>query len=77
MLEGLKNADPTFCKMMKTILKDEIGRNVFTYVNDIIVSNKKKCTHIKDLVETFANMRGAQFYVTRRNVYSASTREKC
>jgi hypothetical protein len=59
MLEGLKNADPTFCKMMKTILKDEIGRNVFTYVDEIIVSNKKKCTHIKDLVETFANMRGA------------------
>jgi hypothetical protein len=44
----------------KAILKDHIGRNVFTYVNDIVVARKKKCTHIKDLDETFTNMRGAQ-----------------
>jgi hypothetical protein len=60
MPEGLKNAGPTFYRMMKAILKDQIHRNVFTYVDDIVVASKTKCTHIEDLAETFANMRGAQ-----------------
>jgi hypothetical protein len=42
MPEGLKNAGPAFYKMMKAIPKDQIGRNVFTYVNDIVVASKKK-----------------------------------
>jgi hypothetical protein len=60
MPEGLKNAGPIFCRMMKAILKDQIYKNVFTYVNDIVVASKKKRTQIEDLAETFTNMRGAQ-----------------
>jgi transposase len=60
MPEGLKNVGPTFCKIMKAILKDQIYRNVFTYVDDIVVMRKKKNTQMKDLAETFTNMRGAQ-----------------
>jgi hypothetical protein len=60
MLEGLKNADSTFCRMTKAILKDQMYRNVFAYVDDIIVPSKKKATQIDDLAETFKNMRGAQ-----------------
>jgi hypothetical protein len=63
MLKGLKNAGPTFCKIMKVILKDQIGRNVFTYIDDIVIAKKKKYTHIEDLAETFANMRGAQLKI--------------
>jgi hypothetical protein len=44
MSEGLKNVSPTLCKMMKAILKDQIHRNVFTYVDDIVVVSKKKST---------------------------------
>jgi hypothetical protein len=60
MLEGLKNVGPIFYRMMKTILKDQMYRNVFTYVDDIVVAIKKKETQIDDLAETFVNMRGAQ-----------------
>jgi hypothetical protein len=35
-------------------------RNVFTYVDDIVVANRKKETQIQDLAETFTNMRKAQ-----------------
>jgi hypothetical protein len=59
MPEGLKNAGPTFYRMTKAILKDQICRNVFTYVDDIVVARKKKSTQIEDFTETFANMRGA------------------
>jgi hypothetical protein len=46
--------------MVKAILKDQMQRNVFTYVDDIMVASRKKATQIQDLVETYANMREAQ-----------------
>jgi hypothetical protein len=60
MPEGLKNADPTFCRMTKAILKEQIERNVFTYVDDIVVASRKKETQIQYLDETFTNMRRVQ-----------------
>jgi hypothetical protein len=60
MAEGLKNIGPTFCRMTKAILKDQISKNFFTYIDDIVVVNKKKGTHIKDLAEIFTNMHEAQ-----------------
>jgi hypothetical protein len=56
MPKGLRNACPTFCRMMKVVLKDQIGRNVFSYVDDIVVARKKKTSYIAYLTETFANM---------------------
>jgi hypothetical protein len=34
-----------------------MGRNAFTYVQDIVVASKNKEDHLSDLIETFANMR--------------------
>jgi hypothetical protein len=36
-----------------------MGRNIFTYVNDIVVIRRNKEDHLSDLVETFANMHEA------------------
>jgi hypothetical protein len=44
MPEGLKNAGPTFHRMTKVILKEQLERNVFAYVDDIVVVNRKKKT---------------------------------
>jgi hypothetical protein len=60
MPEGLKNAGLTFYRMMKVILKEQMERNVFAYVDDIVVTSRKKETQLQDLAETFANMRRAQ-----------------
>jgi hypothetical protein len=60
MLEGLKNAGPIFCRMTKDIVKDQMHINVFAYVDDIVVSSKKKGTQIDGQAKTFANMRRAQ-----------------
>jgi hypothetical protein len=56
MPEGLKNAGSTFCRMTKAILKEQLGRNVFTYVDDIVVVSRKKETQLQDLPETFASI---------------------
>jgi hypothetical protein len=59
MSEGLWNAGPTFCRMMKAALKDQVSRNVLSYVGDIVVASKKKESYISDLLKTFVNMREA------------------
>jgi hypothetical protein len=77
MPEGLRNACPMFCRMTNAALKDQVGRNVLSYVDDIIVTGKKKESYISDLSETFANMHESHlkfnpekciFGVTRGNV---------
>jgi hypothetical protein len=59
MPEGLKNAGGSFNKMTTKVLHSQIGRNVLTYVDDIIVKSTKQENHIANLQETFANFRQA------------------
>jgi hypothetical protein len=41
--------------MTAKVLHSQIGRNVLTYVDDVIVKSTKQENHIADLQETFAN----------------------
>jgi hypothetical protein len=59
MPEGLKNAGGSFSRMTTKVLSSQLGRNVLTYVDDIIVRSTKQQDHISDLQETFANFREA------------------
>jgi hypothetical protein len=52
MLEGLRNARSTFYRMAKAALKDQVSRNVLSYVDYIVVVSKKKEKYLTD----FANM---------------------
>jgi hypothetical protein len=70
MPEGLRNAGLTFCRMMKAALKDQVGRNVLSYVDDIVVAGKKKAAYISDLVGTFTNMHKARLKLNPENVSS-------
>jgi hypothetical protein len=57
MPEALKNAGSTFSCLTKTVLESQVGHNIFTYVDDIVVASKNKEDHLADLAESFANMR--------------------
>jgi hypothetical protein len=59
MPEGLKNARGSFSRMTAKVLHSQIGNNMLTYVDDIIVKSTKQENHIADLQETFANFRRA------------------
>jgi hypothetical protein len=59
MPEGLKNAGGSFNRMIAKVLHSQIGRNVLTYVDDIIVKSTRQENHVADLQETFANFRQA------------------
>jgi hypothetical protein len=60
MPEGLKNVGSTFSCLTKKVLESQMGHNVFTYVDDIIVASKSKEDHFSDLAKTFANMHEAR-----------------
>jgi hypothetical protein len=42
MPEGLKNAGGSFSRMTAKVLHSQIGKNVLTYVDDIIVKSRSK-----------------------------------
>jgi hypothetical protein len=46
MSKGLCNAGPTFCKMMKVAMKDQVGRNILSYPDDIVGASNKKTTYM-------------------------------
>jgi hypothetical protein len=60
MPKGLKNSGSTFSRFTKKILEDQMGRNVFTYVYDIVVASKNKEDHLSNLAETLAKMHEAR-----------------
>jgi 3-methyladenine DNA glycosylase Tag len=59
MPEGLKNAGGSFSRMTAKVLHSQIGRNVLTNVDDIIVKSTKQENHVANLQETFVNFRQA------------------
>jgi hypothetical protein len=60
MPKSLKNAGSTFSRLTKRVLEGQVGRNIFTYVDDIVIASKNKEDHLVGLAETFANMRDAR-----------------
>jgi hypothetical protein len=76
MAKGLRNVGPMFCRMTKAVLKDQVGKNVLSYVENIVIASKKKDTYISDLVETFANMRKARLKLNPEKCIFGVTRGK-
>jgi hypothetical protein len=53
---GLKKAGATYQQCMQARLKEQIGRNVKVYVDDIIIKSTKADSLLDDMRETFANL---------------------
>jgi hypothetical protein len=50
---GLKNVGATYQRAIQHCLKDQIGKNIETYVDDVVVKSKTVDTLIANLIETF------------------------
>jgi hypothetical protein len=68
----LENAGSTFSSLTKSILENQMGCHIFTYINDIVVTSKNKEDHLSGLAETFANMREARLRLNPKNAYLVS-----
>jgi hypothetical protein len=49
MPQEIKNAGSTFSRITKKVLENQVGRDIFTYVDDIVVASKSKEDHLADL----------------------------
>ncbi|PKA67045.1 RNA-directed DNA polymerase like [Apostasia shenzhenica] len=54
---GLKNADATYQRMIDVVFKDQRGRNLEAYVDDILVKSRTLEGHLNDLRETLGTLR--------------------
>ncbi|XP_056697680.1 uncharacterized protein [Spinacia oleracea] len=57
---GLKNAPPTFQRLVNTGFSCQLGRNIEAYIDDMIVKSKQREEHLADLRETFETLRKYQ-----------------
>src|SRR3954471_14124276 len=69
---GLKNAGATYQRMMQACLRDQIGRNVQVYVDDIIIKTYSANTLLDDLRETFAALNKYIIKLNQKSACSAS-----
>jgi hypothetical protein len=53
---GLKNAGATYQRCMQACLKEQIGRNIEVYIDDIVIKTAKADSLLDDLWETFTNL---------------------
>jgi hypothetical protein len=51
MPEALRNASSIFGRMTKAALKDQVGKDVLSYINDIVMISKKRKNYITDLAD--------------------------
>jgi hypothetical protein len=53
----LKNAGATYQRLVNKMFRNQIGRNVEVYVDDMLVKSIRATKHIEDLRETFQTLR--------------------
>jgi hypothetical protein len=53
---GLKNAGATYQQMMQNCLRNQIGRNIQVYIDDVVITTRKEESLISDLAKTFDNL---------------------
>ncbi|GAA0186028.1 hypothetical protein LIER_33316 [Lithospermum erythrorhizon] len=54
---GLKNVVATYQRMVNSIYATQIGRNMEIYVDDMLVKSKVRTNHLKNLRNTFDQLR--------------------
>uniref|UniRef100_A0A2N9FCI3 Uncharacterized protein n=1 Tax=Fagus sylvatica TaxID=28930 RepID=A0A2N9FCI3_FAGSY len=54
---GLKNAGATYQRMVTKMFKDQIGKTMEIYIDDMVVKSRLSQNHLKDLTETFRVLR--------------------
>ena len=54
---GLKNARATYQRTVTRIFKDQIGKTIDVYIDDMVVKTRKSGGHVRDLVEVFEILR--------------------
>ncbi|CAL9020971.1 unnamed protein product [Prunus brigantina] len=57
MLFRPKNTEATYQRLVNKIFKEQIGKTMVVYVNDMLVKAPQRAYHIKNLAEAFSLLR--------------------
>ena len=63
--------------MMGKVLGSQLQRNIIAYVDDVVVMSKRKEDHIKDIQETFVNLRSARLKLNPKKCVFGVSKGKC
>jgi Reverse transcriptase (RNA-dependent DNA polymerase). len=70
---GLKIVGPTFRRMTRIILSNQIGHNLEAYVDDLVVKTRHQDSLLQDLAETFDSLRSTRNRENTHNMRLRST----
>ncbi|GJZ97984.1 reverse transcriptase domain-containing protein [Tanacetum coccineum] len=57
MPSGLKNAGPTYQRLVDKAFDSQIGRNIEVYVDDLVIKSHTEAKMLRDIDETFRTLR--------------------
>jgi hypothetical protein len=77
MAFGLKNGGATYQKCVHIVLENQIGRNIESYIDDIVVKSKKCGDLLDDLKETFDNHCKYKMMLNPKNMLLVCHQENC
>ena len=60
---GLKNAGATYQRMVNAMFKDQIGRNMEIYVDDMLIKTRKRTEHTTNLRESLEKLRECRLWI--------------
>jgi hypothetical protein len=64
----LKNAGDTYQRLMDKAFKDQIRRNLEVYVDELVIKSRTEADLIKDIQETFDQLRSIRMKLNPRSV---------
>ncbi|XP_027181756.1 uncharacterized protein LOC113780142 [Coffea eugenioides] len=73
---GLKNAETTYQRLVNQAFKSQIGRNVETYVDDILLKSQTTSTFMSDLKEVLEILRKTRMMLNPKKCVFGVTSEK-
>ena len=59
---GMTNSPSAFVNIIKNIFREDLGKHVVVYLDDIIVYSKTKDQHIQDLKKTLNKLKTNKLY---------------
>jgi len=73
MMEGDMNAPGTFVRTMEDLFHDELGKNIWVYIEDIFVFSDTFEEHIKDVKNTCSKLENSGYYANpKKSVFFAT-----
>jgi len=66
------NASGIFARTMEDLFHDELGKNIWVYIDDIFVFSDTSEEHVKDVMNACSKLQNARYYANpKKSVFFA------